>query len=564
MSLEIINVKKETNPDLLKKFKDREGFFIKGFFADDTFNQNDWGVTLDALKRDLATGLETRFFGKTAPVIMMVPSFAHPEPDEEAGENMITMQEPFRVGDFLDVGVSANDKAFFVAEIFDKRAQVLIETKEVNFISPSLRVIEHMHIGPRDLVTRFTVNHAALVKQPAFGMSKAQIRGVCKGKGDQCLVSFENLNAAKNVQGAIDSNDIRFSEDPEERKIIFTTQKDTKVDDRICQPLNGTVYDIANDSFPIIPDDTHINCRCEFRQKTTGKIVRDISSNFQATVKNNSDESKSMSGKTWEGGIKEGDDFKIAVCSKTGNVVIELQGQTELNKLVQECLSKKLKPGQKPTAEDLAICFSEAKDKMAKSESLRTNRTNPKSKMAQDDKTEDEKLKEQVAQLPDDEKEKILMQSLKAKAKSGKGVKGQDETETDDDKTKKEKELADAKAQAKANEDEVEDLKEKQKETEATIDEEIKKPMANKIASIQVNMGKVEEKNKQARVTELMKRPMASLKELHSDYSAMEEFKKNSLNDVPPGYKERYVQAAVDENEGKDTLSEIRGRMGST
>lgn len=69
-----------------------------------------------------------------------------------------------------------------------------------------------------------------------------------------------------------------FSEDekiPEmieqgDRPLIFMTQQDSKVDDLICLPLEGTVWDINDPQRPKIPANTHPNCRCFYIDPVTG------------------------------------------------------------------------------------------------------------------------------------------------------------------------------------------------------------------------------------------------------------------------------------------------------
>ena len=53
--------------------------------------------------------------------------------------------------------------------------------------------------------------------------------------------------------------------------VIFMTQQDSKVDDKICLPLEGTVYARNSSQRPRIPLDTHPNCRCFYVNGTTGK-----------------------------------------------------------------------------------------------------------------------------------------------------------------------------------------------------------------------------------------------------------------------------------------------------
>lgn len=55
-----------------------------------------------------------------------------------------------------------------------------------------------------------------------------------------------------------------------ERPLIFMTQQDSKVDDLICLPLEGTVWNIDDPQRPKIPTDTHPNCRCFYIDPATG------------------------------------------------------------------------------------------------------------------------------------------------------------------------------------------------------------------------------------------------------------------------------------------------------
>ncbi len=44
--------------------------------------------------------------------------------------------------------------------------------------------------------------------------------------------------------------------------LIYMTQEDSKVDDKICLPLEGTVWDKGDPARPKIPRSLHPNCRC--------------------------------------------------------------------------------------------------------------------------------------------------------------------------------------------------------------------------------------------------------------------------------------------------------------
>lgn len=53
--------------------------------------------------------------------------------------------------------------------------------------------------------------------------------------------------------------------------LIFMTQMDSKVDDKICLPLEGTVWDEGDSNRPKIPSGTHPNCRCFYIDAITGQ-----------------------------------------------------------------------------------------------------------------------------------------------------------------------------------------------------------------------------------------------------------------------------------------------------
>jgi hypothetical protein len=65
-----------------------------------------------------------------------------------------------------------------------------------------------------------------------------------------------------------------ISEDIEDEvTLIFRTQQDSKVDDKICDPLEGEEYKLDDPFRPSIPDDTHPNCRCFWEDKETGELI---------------------------------------------------------------------------------------------------------------------------------------------------------------------------------------------------------------------------------------------------------------------------------------------------
>lgn len=51
--------------------------------------------------------------------------------------------------------------------------------------------------------------------------------------------------------------------------VIYMTQMDSKVDDKICMPLEGTVWDKEEPNRPKIP--LHPHCRCFYIDAVTGE-----------------------------------------------------------------------------------------------------------------------------------------------------------------------------------------------------------------------------------------------------------------------------------------------------
>ena len=188
--------------EILEEYKGNKGFFIKSFLFDDTFNQNEWRITAEAIKRDTKSFLDKEFFGKTAPFIIRDDRM-HPTPG--FNESMIDLQEPARVGNFIDFGFEeknfsdgATIKAWQISEIIEDWAKDAIRSKEVQFISPSVRARdETIDEDGRAVITAFIGSHNAGVDNPAYGMQKAQIKGVCESDHGTCMSNLKNVQASK-------------------------------------------------------------------------------------------------------------------------------------------------------------------------------------------------------------------------------------------------------------------------------------------------------------------------------------------------------------------------------
>jgi len=61
----------------------------------------------------------------------------------------------------------------------------------------------------------------------------------------------------------------------EEEILIFRTQGDAKVDDIICLPLENQEFEFDDPLRPLIPDDTHPNCRCYWESEFGENLGQD-------------------------------------------------------------------------------------------------------------------------------------------------------------------------------------------------------------------------------------------------------------------------------------------------
>lgn len=152
--------------------------------------------------------------------------------------------------------------------------------------------------------------------------------------------------------------------------------------------------------------------------------------------------------------------IRVAKCTVTGKTTVQISGATELSKLVSECLSNKLGDGEEPSDKDIAICFSESRDKMKKgitSQIAKPETTNKK--MPGNDFTDDDKKKldaavQKIAELEDKDKkreEEAKKAKNAAEDEKNKDKEVKENTGAEDDKTDDEKK--DAKKGKKGNEE---------------------------------------------------------------------------------------------------------------
>ncbi len=168
---------------------DGDKFFIKTFLVDSSINSNRWAVTEQALRENISS-----FIGKP---IVLTPNFDHPK--SESGDTLLRDQEAFRVGNIIDIGIDeVSGKAWAVAEITDKNAIQMLTDTGINFVSPSIIFGEEDLIiqDGVEIATNFEGAHLAIVKDPAYGVQKAQIKGQCHGSSGTCLSQLQKVQAS--------------------------------------------------------------------------------------------------------------------------------------------------------------------------------------------------------------------------------------------------------------------------------------------------------------------------------------------------------------------------------
>ena len=173
----------------LIKFENEDKLFVKFFLLDSSVNLNQWGVTRKAMLKGLKT-----FIGKP---FVLTPDFGHP--NASSGDDLLVQQEKYRVGDIIDVGIEQRTgKAYGVAEIVNEQAKDIIKNGEVNFVSPSIVFNNNAEVGDASgnaIITEFEGAHVAGVREPAYGIDKAEIKGRCIGSKEKCDITLQKVEA---------------------------------------------------------------------------------------------------------------------------------------------------------------------------------------------------------------------------------------------------------------------------------------------------------------------------------------------------------------------------------
>ena len=193
----------DTQIEFLENYAGKSGVFIKKFLINDKLNLNKWGVTWEAIKKDVYN-----FIGRP---LVLTPKRDHPKVYE---------QDSYKIGELIDVGLNELLKsAWQVSQITDKKAAKLIRQKKVRFGSPTVLVyspetVEKKNIGTNIEETwlhRFIPAHDALIGVPAYGEMIDYIPAICDGDGPACALKLKEVSASVHSADIGDDNTMQLT-----------------------------------------------------------------------------------------------------------------------------------------------------------------------------------------------------------------------------------------------------------------------------------------------------------------------------------------------------------------
>ena len=192
--------------EVLPKVEDK--LYIKTFLIDASISGNSWGVS----KQSIVDKIHT-FIGK--PLVLYKNAKGEldhpPDADAQTVADWNTIQEPFRIGTIVDVVRKEqfnqgphDDQYFAIIEVTDKDAkEVLHGTNQTLYVSPALADLHRNLVANRSGVVvgeesdNWVGMHLALVREPAYGIRKAQITAKCGGSEEVCIAQLRKAKLAK-------------------------------------------------------------------------------------------------------------------------------------------------------------------------------------------------------------------------------------------------------------------------------------------------------------------------------------------------------------------------------
>jgi hypothetical protein len=187
---------------------EQDKLYIKTFLIDASISGNAWGVSRQSIVDKIHT-----FIGK--PLVLYKNAKGEldhpPDADAQTIADWNTIQEPFRIGTIVDVVRKEqynqgphDDQYFAIIEVTDKDARdVLQSTNQTLYVSPALADLHRNLVANRsgEVVGQESDNwvgmQLALVREPAYGIRKAQITAKCGGSEEVCIAQLRKAKLAK-------------------------------------------------------------------------------------------------------------------------------------------------------------------------------------------------------------------------------------------------------------------------------------------------------------------------------------------------------------------------------
>ena len=187
---------------------EQDKLYIKTFLIDASISGNSWGVSKQSILDKIHTFIgKPLVFYKNAKGELDHP----PDSDAQTVADWNTIQEPFRIGTIVDVVRKEqynqgphDDQYFAIIEVTDKDAkEVLHGTNQTLYVSPALADLHRNLVANRSGVVvgeesdNWVGMHLALVREPAYGIRKAQITAKCGGSEEVCIAQLRKARLAK-------------------------------------------------------------------------------------------------------------------------------------------------------------------------------------------------------------------------------------------------------------------------------------------------------------------------------------------------------------------------------
>lgn len=258
--------------------------YIKTFLIDASISGNAWGVSQQSIVDNIQS-----FIGK--PLVLFKDAkgeLDHPPSDAATIPQWAADQEPYRIGTIIDVvrkeqyQQGPHDDAYFaIIEVTNKDAKEILQgSNQTLYVSPAVADFHRNLMANQSGVLvgeesdDWRGMHLALVREPAFGIRKAQITAKCGGDEQTCIsrlrkarqvkfcarealqgpqkattnrfenVFYDPLNTSQ-VKSALNHKSLRLSEEDntkkEEVKSETTTTTEKKVEESELEKENQSL-----------------------------------------------------------------------------------------------------------------------------------------------------------------------------------------------------------------------------------------------------------------------------------------------------------------------------------